>query len=497
MPLPDDKQIFILALGTEPENIDPALIKDAPTRRTAKPMYEGLLRYKLGTTEVEPCLAESYKVSEDGLQYTFYLRENVAFHDGTSLDASDVVESFKRLVEIGLGPSYYYASADSVEALGPMTVRFTLQNSDPDFLIALPFFMIISSDALEQNDVGGDLAQAWLSSNEAGSGPFTLTAWEPRQTITVERFDGHWEGWEGPHLKKIIFSYVPEAATQLLLLTEGEVHTADYLSADDAVTLSSDPRFVVLSAPSGSQVYVALNTNEGPLQDKNLRKAITYALDYDTFATQVMKGLQPATNSPLPRTYSENLSELSNYKQDMYLAREYLSRTQYPTGGIKLAFVYVAGYERYRQLGELLRSNLAELNIELELQPQPWATLTKMSTTPDMRPDMLEYAYSSKVPSAWLHLFGMYHSDSVGHWSQFGYTNPSIDALLDFAKPLTDFDVRSRILQDVQRLVIEDQPQIFVGERSSWKIFSTAVKGYVFEPTWYQDFNFEDLYLVE
>jgi len=495
IPLPDEEQILVFATGTQPDSIDPALEKDAPTTHIIRPTYEGLLRNPTGTTDLEPCLAVSWEVSDDGLSYTFNLRTGVRFHDGDVLDAFAIKDSFDRWMKIGLGASNVLKSVASVEVVDSDTVTFNLSKPYPDFLQALTRLMIVSPAAVKAHEKDGDLAQGWLSDHEAGTGPFKLQRWEKGQVITLVRNDDYWAPWTGPHLKKLLFQFVPEPATQKLLLLRGEVRYADFLSADDANELKENPDFVVYPCPSLSLIYIAMNTNSGPTADVNLRKAIAYAFDYETYSSQIMKGWSVPPNGPLPTGYSENFPDMPRFKRNMEHAREFLAKSAYPEGGIKLTFVYVAGYDRYRQLGELLRSNLAELNIDVALSPQPWATLTKISTTPDMRPDLLEYGYSAEMPSAFSYLYGMYHSDT-GHWAQFGYKNAEGDRLLDRAQSMTHVSERAVALQEVQRILINDMPQIFVEERTEWRIFNAQVKGFVYDPAWYLWPNWRDMYLV-
>lgn len=494
-PLPDAQQVLVVATGTQPDSIDPALAKDAPTWHIVRPTYEGLLRYRTGTTEIEPCLAQSWDVSLDGLNYTFHLNPGVLFHDGAPLTADAVKESYDRLITIGLGPAVLFKSVTSVDVLDGETVTFHLANPDLDFLYGLTQLMIVSPAAVKAHEQNGDLARQWLSDHEAGTGPYKLESWQKGQVITLVRDDNYWTPWTGAHLRKVLFRFVPEAATQKLLLLRGEVQYADFLSADDANELKQNQAFTVYAEPTLSEIYIAMNTNSGPTADVNLRKAIAFAFDYATYSSQIMKGWAFPPNGPLPTGYSDNLSGVPRFGRDMQRARDFLSKSMFAGEQVNLTFVYVSGYERYRQLGELLKSNLSELGINVELSPQPWATLTKMSTTPDMRPDLLEYGYSAPVPSPFSYLYSMYHS-GTGHWAQFGYQNADVDRLLDEAQSMTDLSARADVLRQVQCLLISDMPQVFVEERTQWYIFSSQVKGYDFDPAWYLWPNWWDMYLV-
>lgn len=489
---PPKEQVFIFGLGTDVKNIDPAVATDAPSGHMIVPAYEALVAYSPASAELVPELATEWAKAEDGLSYTFTLRQGVTFHDGTPFNATVVKKSLERYLSIGFGRSALLAALDSVEVLGDYTVRLNLKNPDTTFLHALSTAYIISPTAIEMHEKDGDLAQEWLSENEAGTGPYMLESFIRGQRFAFTRYPNYWRGWDGPHLDKIVFQLILEPTTQRLMLEKGDIHYADLLSPDDANELKDNPDIEVIANEAAMVLYAAMNTAKGPLSDKNLRMTLTYAFDYTTYIERVMKGWSKPLPGPLPKFFLEHDPTIQPYEQDLAKAKEYLAQSQYAKGGIKLRYTYWEGGDRYQQMGLILRDTLEELGIELEIAPLPWATLTQLSITPEERPDMFVYAYTAQTasPYSWFEL--MYKCGSQ-HWANFGYCNPRVDELIEKGKIL-DGPEAVTLWREVQSLILADDPQLFVEQRIVWHPIRAEVEGAVWGPMEAQDPFWYDMY---
>jgi len=206
---------------------DPAIFYQSDGLNVTRGAYEGLLRYKPNTDlpEIEPLLAESYDISDDGLVYTFQIREGVKFHDGTDLTAQDVVRSFERRVGVDAGPAYMLWDVASYETPDDYTLIITLNQPDSAFIhyMAAPYGPgIVSPEAVEANEVDGDLAQAWIATNSAGTGPYYISSFEPGE-YELTRFDDYWG--EAPYVpacfSPIHIRVIPAFTTQMLELENG------------------------------------------------------------------------------------------------------------------------------------------------------------------------------------------------------------------------------------------------------------------------------------
>ena len=266
---------------------------DNPTRKIHAGVYEPLIDHKLGTadaTNLEGVLAKSWKVSPDGLTYTFALRENVKFHDGSTLSAEDVKLSLERMKKIGLGRSWALDPVKEVRVVNPMTVELVLARPYPPFLLGLPVVFIVSSQAVKKNQKGDDLAQAWLTQNEAGTGPFRLREFKVGEQIVMDRFDGYWRGWPAKHLDRVVLKLVAEPATQKILMEGGQGHWADTISPGDLESFAQRKDFVVTAEPTWGIQFFWMNTKKAPLDDPRVRKAMRLAFPYEQMIKDVMRG---------------------------------------------------------------------------------------------------------------------------------------------------------------------------------------------------------------
>ena len=284
---------FLVLTRNQPRTIDPAIGADNPTRKVHVGVYEPLIDHKLGTADVanlEGVLAKSWKVSADGLTYTFALRENVKFHDGSTLSAEDVKVSLDRMKKIGLGRSWALDPVKEVRIVNPLTVELVLSRPYPPFILGLPVVFILSADAIKKNQKGDDLAQGWLGQNEAGTGPFRVREFKVGEHIVMEKFDGYWRGWPQKHLSRVILKLVAEPATQKILMDGGQGHWADTISPGDLEAFAERPEFAVTGEPTWGIQFFWMNSKKAPLDDVRVRHAMRAAFPYDQMIRDVMRG---------------------------------------------------------------------------------------------------------------------------------------------------------------------------------------------------------------
>ncbi len=269
-----------------------------------KSCYEGLVNYKSGTSEIIPGLAESWTVSDDQLTYTFKLVPGgVTFHDGTPADAAAWVKSFERRLAVNEGgPAYMVAGIARSEAPDPTTLVVTLKEPNNAFLhyAACPWQMFaVSPTAVETNAVGGgDLAQEWLKTHDAGgTGPYAMKEFVPGSHYTLERFDGYWGG-EEPYFQSVRIEIVPEIATQKLQLDQGAFDlVAKGFAIPDVLNYKQNAKFNTITAAGSTVIVLWMNFNAGVFADKSLRQAMMTALDRSAIVEAAFQGLTPPMQS--------------------------------------------------------------------------------------------------------------------------------------------------------------------------------------------------------
>ncbi len=298
--------VFVFARGSDAQKLDPADIDDGESANTVAQICEGLVRFKSGTLEIEPCLAESYTISDDGLIYRFKLRPNVRFHDGTPLNAETALFTFQRQMD----PShpghlkeasfsywkYLYQDIDSVEAEGDMALKFTLSKPNASLLNSLAVFpaYLVSPQALETHGAN-------FQRHPVGTGPFRFVEWRPSQAILMERNDDYWG--EKPTLKRIVMSVSPDNTVRLLKLKAGDIQGMDGLQPAELAALKDDPNVEVFQEAGLNVGYLVFNLDRDRMANRELREAIALAIARETLAKVALSGAGRVAHYPIPKGF--------------------------------------------------------------------------------------------------------------------------------------------------------------------------------------------------
>ena len=304
------------ARGADSQKLDPADVDDGESMKVLVNVSQGLVRFKHGTTEAEPCLATSWTISPDGLTYTFKLREGVHFHDGTPLDAKAAAFSFLRQMDKSNpahlpDATFAYWSAmfnmiTAVEVVDPMTLRLRLREPNAPLLASLciPAAHLISPKFIDQR-------------HPVGTGPFRFVEWVPNERIVLEANPDYWEG--KPQVQRLIFKVVPDSATRLIQLQTGQIQVMDGVDPNDLPIIKGDKALQLLTATGLNVCYLAFNCQKPPLDNKNLRRAIAAAINKKDLIDDVYRGAAIIARTPLPpfiagynNAIPEQLSETTN-----------------------------------------------------------------------------------------------------------------------------------------------------------------------------------------
>ena len=292
---------FVFSNIAQTASLDPAVAWSSDGMLFVRSAYDTLLEYPPGAQPAiaQPALASEWS-TEDGLTYTFSLRDDVVFHDGNPFDSTDVVKSLERIQAINQGPATPLRNVVGYEATGPYEVQITLGQPDAFFTGLLPKVPIVSAEAIEAHATADDpWAAAWFAENEAGSGPYMLDTLAA-DMITLNGYTDYWRPFEPGAPTRITLRTDPDASTAVLLMCQGEVDSiggigpdlVDQAVACDGVKALIQPRFGV-----GTVVFNQLAT--GPISDVRVRQAIALAIDYDGWITYLNGRAEPTTG-PLP-----------------------------------------------------------------------------------------------------------------------------------------------------------------------------------------------------
>jgi peptide/nickel transport system substrate-binding protein len=358
-----------------------------------KTVPSGGLSYDYAT--LEPELAESWTISEDGLTITFKIKPNATFWDGSKVTAADVKWSFDRAVSVGGFPSVQMKAGglvrpDQFEAIDEETFVVKLDRpsklSLPDLAVPVPF-VINSKVALANATADDPWAMEYLHKTPAGSGAFKVLKWSPGEQIVYERNDV-WVGGPLPALQRVIIREVPSPATRRALIERGDVQVSFDIPAKDAAELAD--KVDVVSTPVENCMYcVGLNTIFEPFQDPDVRKAIAYAIPYEA----VFKTAAYGKGVPLwggPQTIDDIAwPRRSPYYTDMDKAREHLEKSSFAKG-FETSFSISLDLDWMEPAALLMQESFAKLGIKTEIEKIPGASWRTASLVDKRLPLHLE-----------------------------------------------------------------------------------------------------------
>jgi len=469
-------------------NMDPLEATDINSWNVMSQIYEGLMKFRPSSLEVEPCLASHYEVSDNGLVFTFYLQKNVQFQDGTPFDADAVIWNTRRGKEKA-GTSYYadlvWGNVKDVEKLGSYVVRFTLKEPRTDFLtnLALPF--------------GGSMASpsaADLKNNPIGTGPYKMTNWVRNKEITLEYNSNWWQSklTDGVGFKSVRYLVVDDAEEAVNLLRQGKAHILSYVPPELVESLNAEANVRLVETQLLTTSFLGFNTKSAVLADAKVRQSLVLLLDQDYLIKQVYKGFALRSQGPLPPALEKEIGcrYLSpNYEVGARLLREagyskerplnltvevpLEPRDYMPSGGVKLGEGLKEVYES---------TGLVKVTFVYKPFESLLSDLMEGKAT-----EAFVLGWSSDNGRADNMLTPLFHSKSPLNF--FKYENSLVDKYLEEAQRELDENKREKLYREICDILLEDTPAAFLPIPISFKALDERLKGYNVNPI-----NIEQLY---
>lgn len=429
--------------------------------------------------ELEPILAESYEISDNGQTYTFTLRQGVPFHDGEEFTSDDVKYTFEWYANPDnaalLGNNF--VALDTVETPDPYTAVVQLQSTDAAFLVLAGTSFILPE---HHHSVVGKEGHA---ASPIGTGPFQLQEWNPAEATTLAAFDDYFRG--RPNIDIYRETNVPEESVRTIALETGESDNSVWpLTAEDNLRLMDDDRFFTLRAPALSNNHFPLNNEKPALAEKVVRQAMLYALNRDRMVDDLERGLAvKATSNLSPGLQFYYEPDVKAYPYDPEQAVAILEEAGWVPGdggirekdGTRLSFVctVITGDQRNRSKAEVAQADLAEVGIEMNIEEQPVASILAGFGTGELEASIFNWTYggASGEPDARTSL----KTGAARNFSH--YSNPRVDELLDAGVATTVPEERQAIYSEIQQIIAEDVPFLYVMFWEWIEIWNKRVKG--------------------
>jgi peptide/nickel transport system substrate-binding protein len=485
---------LVYGRGMDSVGLDPAHESDGESFKVCDNLYETLVRFVDGGTEVEPALARSWSISEDGRTWTFELRESVLFHCGRPLDADAVLYSLKRQwgaleprhENYGVGgpyPFWNYLGMDdvleSVEALGSSTVRIRLLAPAAPFLpnLACNFAAVVCPQ--HARETGEEFFK-----NPCGTGPFRLVEWKRMETIQLARFDKYWG--RAPHLDQIVFRSIPENSTRFFELLSGSIDMMDGIPTDDVAAIEKDQRLVLETAPGMNVAYLAMNLDHEPFGSLPARRAVNHAINKQAIVSGLYGKVAEVATGPLPPNVFGASKDASDYDYDPELARELLREAGYPQG-FETTLWTMSGPRPYmsqpERVAQVIQADLAAVGIRARIVTYEWGTYLDRVHRGHHDLALLGWQADNGDPDNFLFV----HFDKTAAVPPAGniafYRNERVHELLVAGQRTVDPQARLPLYHEAQKIIHDEAPWVPLAHTMELAAMRREVHGYELHPT--------------
>jgi peptide/nickel transport system substrate-binding protein len=482
--------------GTDTDKLDPPAMSTQEGFIATTAMFEGLVRYKPNSTDVEPSLAEKWDLSADGMTYTFQLRQGVKFHDGSPLTGEAVAFAFDRSINkenplnkeaqaAGGFPyinDYIGNAVAKVEAAGPLAVKFMLKKKFSPLLsnLAIPPAYVMSMEALKKMGVK-------INENPVGTGPFKFVEWKKDDHITVEANPDYWGA--KPKLGRIVFQPVPEASVRALKIQRGEADVCWPFDPKDTANLKGKAETDVLEQAGLNVNQAEINLKKPEFQNKALRQAFNYAINKQELADKLYSGAAVPSVGALPPTSWAFDKELKGYPYDPEKAKALLKEAGYAGQTITLnSYTVPRGYNPAgSKLAEAVQQYFEAVGIKSEIVTTEWTEYRKNRRAGELNIAFGGWQADTGDPENFLGVF--FHSANMGGVNTSFYNVPEVDKLLDQANEETDTAKRKVLFNQAERRIVDDAPWLFISHMKQQVAIRKRVQGFELQPTYFYYFN--------
>jgi len=476
---------FVFAQGSDPRGLDPAYVDDGESANVIANIYDGLVRYKEGSTEVEPALATAWTSSPDGKEWTVKLRKGVKFNDGTPCNADAVVFSVslqlppKRTDEMPYA-SVTFSPVQKVEKVDDYTVKFTLNEPYAPFLANMAMVLaapIVSPAAVEK--YGKD-----FNEHPVGTGPYKFVEWKKGQQITMEANKDYWGG--APKVDKLVFRFIKENSVRASALKTGEIQAMIGVDPND-VKMLEDAGIKVDKIPGMNINYLAFFCNKKPFDNPKLREAVSHAINRENLISYLYQGLAELPNGMLPSFLPGYDKSLKPYDYNPERAKQLLAEAGYPNG-LKVTLLTYSTVRPYNPVGgdklaAAIQADLRKVGIEVEIKTYPWKEYKEIYT-PDIVKDgdMMLYGWTGDNgdPDNFLCLLETKEIKTTLNASK--YSNPKVDELLVKGRTAKTIEERNAAYSELQKIVQQDAPWVFLTHTKDMAAYNKNVEGLIHHP---------------
>jgi peptide/nickel transport system substrate-binding protein len=504
-------ETLVFAISLDVDHLDPG---NTSILQVVDNIFEGLVKYKAGTTSIQPCLATSWEISADGKEITFHLRKRVKFQDGTDFNADAVVFSFARQYD----PNhpyhqygewfmwrYMFSDIKVVKKIDDYTVKLILKRPNVSILTSLALYNVSIVSPTNAEKYKGDAFK-----NPCGTGPFKFVEWVKDDHITLEANEDYWR--ERASLDKLIFKVIPNPSARFMALEVSEVQGMEYPDPADFDRMKANKDLVLMTQPGMNVGYLAMNTGYGyidenenrirdldleplvktpgyfePLTKKKVRQAINMAIDKQSIVDNIYMGTAiKATNGMPPFMLGYN-DDIEDYPYDPERAKELLAEAGYPDGfEVTLHVMPVSRPYMFDppKIGEAIQSYLAAVGINVKLYQVDWGTYLQEIEAGNHQMCLLGWIGDNGDPDNFMNILYGTNSASIGiAGNRAFYISDTAQELLSAALATYDDEKRATYYKKVQEMIHEDAGWVYLVHSTQNMVFRNNIKGFILSPT--------------
>jgi len=487
-----------------PEGFQPQFFSTGTTFDAASvPMFNRLVEFEIGTTNVIPALAEKWDIAPDGKAYTFHLRHGVKFHSNAvftptrDFNADDVLFSWNRMadannpwhkVTAGQTFAYYEDMAmkdivDHVEKIDPYTVKFVLKRPEAPFIadMAMDFASILSAEYFDSMMKKGTPNAA--DANPIGTGPWQFSGYQKDATIRYKAFDKHWKG--RPKADNLVYSITKDATARFAKLKTGECHVMAFPKPADLEAMRKDPALEVLQKEGLNVGYIAFNTEKKPFDNKLVRQALNMATNKEEILKAVYQGNGQVAKNPIPPILWSYNNNVKDYPYDVAKAKALLAQAGYPNG-FEVDLWYLPVTRPYnpdgKRMAEMIQADWEKVGVKAKLITYEWAEYRKRSKTGEQSVMMFGWSGDNGDPdNFFVPLLGCEAVKGGGNVAR--WCNKEFNDLVQKAAQTPKQADRAKLYEQAQVIAKEEAPWITVAHSIRFTPVRKEVKGFKMDAT--------------
>lgn len=488
---------LVIAIGADATYLDPESVMNNESGFVMSTIFDGLTKFKKGTTEPGPGLAEKWDVSSDGKVYTFYLRKGVKFHDGSPWNADAAIAEIDRVTNKNneyyvLKPEGVHSFSESTwglvkdkQKVDDYTIKVTLSEPFAPFLtsIGMVWSGMVSPASVKQYGFK-------VTDHPVGTGPYKLTEWVRNDHLTVEANPDYWGA--KPKINKIIFRVVPEASVRLLKLEQGEVQIVADVGPDDYPRIQNNKDLKLVTQPGLTVNGFVLVVDQAPFNDVRVRQAVNYAVNKDEMNKFLYKDAAITSATLIPPILLGYPKDIQPYPYDPEKAKKLLADAGYANGFTANALCYEnpRGYNPVGiKMAVAIQEYLAKVNIKLNLQTLEWGAFLDKRRSKDNH-DIGMAGWSGDNGDSDNFFYELLSTATIPVGNTAHYSNPKLDDILKQARTTTDIEQRRKLYEQASYIVHDDAPWLFVNHTIQVRATRANVDGFALNPLqmfWYME----------